>query len=444
MDTPQTLIDRIVADSLALQAQIHGTVPPPTQDLYPKAKTDRVVRPRPTPPTLGAALSKFTDPTYGSRMVRVTDPGTNGGAAVHTPSSIGGAWNSDGSKFVAIGAGGNAMFYGWDGVNVTPLTRLGTPVTIRNQAEPWFSYTDPNLIYANAYNPATGSYRLIKKWDLAAGSESVAVDLDALYPDKGMADGGYVGPVIAVDGDTLVILFGGSGQDSHYLVHHSKLGLIDARTLVAQSNAGPVAGFKMHGIGIDRNGLVTLGPSGADIAAHPGLAQIQVYDPATGKLTPLTDSMKGGGHYQLGYGKMVNQDCCTAGTWDPMQWQIRDLTNLGATKDLINPVQTPQGKSVSDHTSWRNAQAGKAMPILSSLFRYADFTEPWRAWDDEIIAIATDGSGTVYRFCHHQSKQTGDYWDQPVAHIDPTGKAAIFTSNWGKTGRQDVFLVALE
>lgn len=426
-----------IANATKLVNKLIGITPAPTNVI-----TDRLVRLKPTPPTLGAAGTSFIDPTFGSKIWRVTDAGSNEGAACHTPSSIGGAWNSDGTKFILTGAGGNAMFFGFDGAKITQLAS-----TIRNQSEPWFSYVDPNLIYANSYNPTTSSYRLIKSWNLLTGLESIVADLDALYGNIGLANGGYVGPVVITDNDVLVVLFGGYGQDSHFLIHHSKLGLIDARGLTVQSTAGTVLGFRLHGIGVDRLGRLLLNPSGADITAHPGIAQIQVYDPISKSVTPLTDSMKGGGHYQLGYNQMVNQDCCTQGTWDSAQWQIRSLDALGVTKDLISPVLTPKVTTLSDHTSWRNARADKAMPILSSTFRTSvPATEPWRAWDDEIITIATDGSGEVRRHCHHQAIVTNDYWTQPDAHIDPTGRYAIFTSNWGNTvgaNRQDVFLVQL-
>lgn len=449
-DTPQILIDRILTDAAALKAQLVTAAAPVSP--YPKALTDRTVRPKPAPLALGPAGSSFPDPTFGSTLWRVTDEKTlEDGRGCHTPTSIGGAWSADSKTFMALGAGGNAMFYDRETV-----TRL--PVTIRNQAEPWFSYVDPHLIYANALHPVTGSYRLIKKWNIggAIGLESIAVDLDTLYSKVNLPPGGYIGPLVAVDNDVLVVLFGGSSQDTHMLVHHSVLGLIDTRTLAFQTNAGLVSGVKLHGFGVDRLGRLILNPSNAELLARPGLKQAHLYNPITKELAPLTDAMKGGGHYQLGYGVMVNQDCCSTSNWDAAQWQFRSLNTLAATKDLISPILTPARDpnliSLSDHTSWRNARADQPMPVLSALFR-RDLPQnppvppqPWRAWDDEIISIATDGSGQVWRHCHHQALVTPAYGTQPNVHVDPTGRFAIFSSNWGNTlgaGRDDVFLVAL-
>jgi hypothetical protein len=129
---------------------------------------------------------------------------------------------------------------------------------------------------------------------------------------------------------------------------------------------------------------------------------------------------------------------------------------------------SPQQVYVADHTSWNNAQPDRLVPILSSLYRYYNGTfntAPWRAWDDEIVAIQTDAGSagaTVWRFAHHRSDISRDdgidgtyFWYQPHGVISPNGRWALFTSNWEKSlglapnpepdgkHRTDVFLVAL-
>ena len=61
---------------------------------------------------------------------------------------------------------------------------------------------------------------------------------------------------------------------------------------------------------------------------------------------------------------------------------------------------------------------------------------------DEIFLLATDGSGRVKRICHHRSDylKTKEYWDSPRANISRDGKFVIYTSNWGASGRRDVFI----
>jgi hypothetical protein len=175
------------------------------------------------------------------------------------------------------------------------------------------------------------------------------------------------------------------------------------------------------------------------------------------------------GHDALGYGWQVNQDCCASGAaYDGAQWQLRSLSAPETATDLINPMPSPQEVYIADHTSWNNAQPDRLVPVLSSLYRYYNGTfntTPWRAWDDEIVAIQTDrgsAGATVWRLAHHRSNISRDdgidgtyFWYQPHGVIAPNGRWALFTSNWEKTlgqapnpepegkYRTDVFLVAL-
>jgi hypothetical protein len=128
---------------------------------------------------------------------------------------------------------------------------------------------------------------------------------------------------------------------------------------------------------------------------------------------------------------------------------------------------SPQQPCIADHTSWNNAVPDSRLPVLSSLYRYFALgcppPPPWRAWDDELVAIQTDLAGSrVWRFAHHRSVVARDdgipgtyFWYQPHANISPNGRWALFTSNWEKTlglatnsepegiYRTDVFVVRL-
>ena len=169
--------------------------------------------------------------------------------------------------------------------------------------------------------------------------------------------------------------------------------------------------------------------------------------------------MSPGGHDALGYGYRVNADS-GAEAWDAAQWQLRPLTALDDRRDLIAPVLTPKVVYLSEHSTWNNAKRDTMRPVISSTFRFNNESAPWRALDDEVIAIATEGPSTVYRFCHHRSDSRDEnnsastyFWYQPIANVSPNGKWAMFTSNWEKTlgadpndagrSRQDVFLVQL-
>ena len=450
MDIPKA--QQAIARAQALTAELTTelataaaalTDTPPAHGTY-TAVTDRLVRPRPAPPTLGPAGYRFTDPTFGTALLRVTDENTARGQSCRVPSNSHiAAWNSDSSKFYVVEAAGAARFFSFIEGNPSLL-----PDETRGYIEPAFSYDNPDLVYCGG--GANG--RTIYTYNFSSHATNLVCDLDATYPELCLT--GYLGGLETTHHDVWVTAFGGESQDRHVYVHHSHAGLLDVREI----------GFHIHAISLDRSGrYVLVYPTGADIQA--GHAQVQIWDTQSGtralraitklpgRLDPVTNMP--GGHDTVGFGVWINQDCCTRTTWDGMQWQIRRLDTPDQTEDLIVPTLEPQEIYISDHQSWRHVTEGNAEPFLSSVYRRSVAGQPdapWRAWDDEIIAVTPDGNGVVYRFCHHQSDAEGEFWAQPIANISPDGRWAIFTSNWGRSlapnlragdPRQDVFLVHL-
>lgn len=398
------------------------------QSLY-TAASDRLVHLKPAPLTLGVAGFTFNDPTFGTPMLRVTDANTDGGLPIRVPSDAHlSAWNSTSTKFLLVNSGGGTEVFSWDGMTAAKLN-----LTVGSQTEPSFSFVDPDLIYGALIGT---TLHQIKTWKNNVAT--LVLDLDVQYPGFNLANT-YVGGLQVVDNDVWVTFFGGTGQDQHVYVHHSTAGLLDISA----------EGWKLHAIALERSGrYVFLFPRGSDIAVW---GQVRVWDTQAQTVTKM--AILPGGHGSLGYGIYINQDCCTTSTYDAAQWQIRNIATATVTTDLINPILTPGETYLSDHENWRHAAAtGPSKPIISSTYRYGDgvppsVTYPWRAWDDEIIGISTDGSGVVYRFCHTQSIYDGsEFWDQPIVNVDATGRYALFTSNWGRTvgtARQDVFVCHL-
>ena len=402
-----------------------GSEPTPPPTGY-TATTDRDARPKPAPVALGPAGFHFTDPTFGSTIIRATDGNTASGASMRVPSNSHiAAWNSDGTRFYAITEHGNAVFFAFDGTTVTRLD-----ADCGSYIEPAFSYQHPHLVYGVGGT----NHRTVYTYDLATRDSVVVCDLDRRYPELSLT--GYCGSVLTTDADVWCIFFGGAGQDDHRYIHHSTAGLLD----VVQR-----CGVKIHATSMDRPGrYVLIYSTNADIQA--GKAQVIIWDTQTGALTPVTHLA--GGHDSLGYGVWVNQDCCSKTQWDGMQWQYRQLDDPLVTRDLIDPTLEPQEVYISDHSNWRNGTSDNRAPFFSFTYRRdvaGQDPAPWRAWDDEIICVATDGSSTVHRFAHHQSV-SDEFWAQPIGNVDPSGRWAIFTSNWGKSlgnNRQDCFLVHL-
>jgi hypothetical protein len=424
------------------------------------ARSDRAVMAKPSLPSLGPAGSTFSDPTFGSRMLRVTDGNTrpsNAGQSYTTPSAAHQtAWNADSTRFYVRSVDGYFVPYSFNASSMTAsrmnATSGGTGgLLVNSQAEPQFSFVSPNILYVSRQD--SNNMPVVAEYDFNTGTYIDLVNLGTVAPISG---GTYTGGLGSSAGSTerVMAFFGGSSQDSHFLVAvfaannpHSVTVLNSTASTVSVNNqtvaSGLGLGFHLHHAFMDKSGQYVILESTA--ADRPGSAPLYVWDTSSNRVTPLPQSALPGGHYATGYGMLVNQDCCTSTSWDAAQWQLRSLSNPTATQDLINPVVTPQEVNASDHSSWNNAQPGTLVPFISGFFRSSSDTSNWRPWDGEIVAVQTGGGTTVWRFAHHRSN-VSQFWDMPRPNVSQDGRWAIFTSNWEGavgSGRDDVFMVSL-
>lgn len=447
---------------------------------YP-AITSRTVYPEPTLPATGAAGQRFTDPTFGSRLLRVTDANTRPGSAGSSYSGPSAAhqlaWSAASDRFYIRSVDGFFIPYNFDAVTMTasrisPISTGNGGLVVSSQVEPQFSFLTSSHIYGTRQD-SVNDWPIVRRFDFDTLTYTDILNLSTLTT---ILPTTYTGALSssATSPEKLMAMFGGI-QDTHYKVAVFQVSpaganpaVLDTQTSTITRN-GTTAGtnitlnFLLHHAWLDQSGrYVLLYPVNAVPVPY------YVWDLSTDIITAVTT--RGEGHDATGFGRQVNQSCCTTTTYDGAQWQSRALATPATTTDLISPVMTPQEVYIANHTSWNNAESGTLTPILSSLYRYYDGTlntTPWRAWDDEIVAIQTNASGgaTVWRFAHHRSNVSPDaggsgatyFWYLPRAVISPNGRWALFTSNWEKTlgntvgsdiepgglFRNDVFVLAL-
>jgi hypothetical protein len=93
-------------------------------------------------------------------------------------------------------------------------------------------------------------------------------------------------------------------------------------------------------------------------------------------------------------------------------------------------------------------------PILYSRYNTQSYSNPL-LWREEIIAAATDGSNTVWRFAHnHNRAELNIFYYQSFAQFSNNGRWAAFSSDWEGTlgtandgwapNRIDTFIVELK
>lgn len=446
-----TNIDAAKAHILAAQdeldlalAALDGDTPTPEPPIYATAVQDRDPRVKPPLPALGPAGSSIVDPCFGTRLTRVTDAALGAGASWRVASNAHVAsWSADSARFYLLSSSGKKVFtVDADGA-VKPLC------AITSQCEPTFSRTDSSRVYAVG-GPVTRTIQAITLGADGVVETTDLVDLDTLGLPGLVEPRTYVGGLVSAD-DSVAVFFGGTGQDHH---HYAAVLRGDAIELVVDTLAEPGLGFLLHSISVDRTGrFVVLYP----VQAKP--FHMVIWDTHRGTFAPVT--VAPWGHDTQGYGIEINHDTAPNGQeWDAAQWVIRELDELDTCADMITPVLRPKEVYLDDHASWHNARPDKRLPCVTATYRYNNEAVEWRAWDDEVIAIATDGSGIVYRFCHHRSDPRDEedaastyFWYQPIPSVSPDGKYVLFHTNYEKTlgpdptdpgrSRQDVLLARL-
>ena len=437
------------------------------------AVTDRGPRQKPPALKLGAAGFSFNDPVFGSRIWRVTDRLTRPEAvdrSFRTPSATHqNAWSADSSYFYVSSTDGTIIPFAFD----KGTGRFGRLDALRFYMEPQFSYLNDSVIYGGVTG-AGASLRTVDRYDFGSGEYTRLLDLESLAPGL---SGTYIGGISSSAGsvERILAFFGGSAQDRHRFVvvfdaaNPQRRVVLDTVASTIDGRAAPTTlNFNLHYATIDRSGrFVMLYPTAGDVAGPRKASQVYAWDTLTSAITPMPILVAlSGGHDAFGYGMGVNQDCCTASTWDAAQWQIRALASPLISRDLITPVVTPKEVYLADHPSWNNARPDRLVPFITATYRYGDNTTAWRAWDDEILAIQTDigdGGAEVARLAHHRSDVRNDnspgsvsFWYLPRAIVSRDGRWVLFTSNWekslgtdpkaaaGERARQDVFLLQLK
>ncbi len=425
---------------------------PPTYD----AVTDMTPRPKPALPTMGLSGTVIQDPTFGTRILRVTDSQTQpnnpdasfrgpSGAFVHN-------WNADSTMFWAYGRGGILIFkFDPQRMSVSRVgdTRNATGGLVLPDSSV-FSYRRPNIIYVP-------SDVRIQEYDFDKNTYTTVFDAGNAVPG---AHGAYV-PSASDDDSRLCMAFGDK-QDTHPYVAvldrtKNQYHVLDTRKSLVDGRKTKIPlGWGIHSAYMDRTGRYVVIGKGVD--RKQGASEWLVWDVDSGDVADINNHWSG--HDASGFGMRVNESGYSGGNpsfYEEVQYSIRPLdpAHVSEPKYLIDPAKlpTPHLSITGGHFSWNNARPEVLTPIVGSHYREVkNASKPWRALDDEIIAVATDGSGTVWRFAHHRSLTDGDFWDTPRGNVSQDGRWYLFTSNWErKLGwdkydnhfRQDMFIVEL-
>jgi hypothetical protein len=204
--------------------------------------------------------------------------------------------------------------------------------------------------------------------------------------------------------------------------------------VLCESTPTPSGPGSLDEVHIDKSGdyLVAF-HEGYEGASHPEAIVARVWDlPLLGSPPPAKDLTDGDpdyapGHYDTGDGTLIGHD-----RWGKTCTTRRSLSDPHAVEFVLELTGVKQAYHVS-------MLADDESTALLSF--YGTSTASGR-FHGEIIQIPLTDSAQPCRLAHHHSvKQDRDYWDEPHANISRDGRFVAFTSNWGSSTREDVFIV---
>jgi len=427
---------------------------------YPNAITDRLVHqetPMPTPPKNVV----FADPDFGSAMVRATDSATNfklPGTYLRTEGSgESNEWNVDTSKFYVVGAGGQALAFGFDpktmAISSLPSARAGQGLLLPMRAGATFSFVDSDLIYGTASSDTL----TIKSYRFSTGVSAPVINTRTCGVEPPLG----TGPTVVSDDDVRTSLDdsrfsiseGGkeSGQHIYVVVYDKNLGCRWYNT-----QTGQIGGqWGMAGLASVTSPYLIrhayLSRSGKYVVIYVNWFGWYLWNVSTLQVTacPVHDKFNEcAGYKTVGYNSMVSGPEITG----DMQIVKRPLRNIGNITQLVVPV--PFNWEEEQQFTWNNVNVHDSTPACGSTHSYdgdPTISEPFAS---EIFCVETDGlASTVWRFAHNRANYIAPYFQtQPLGNISRDGHFFMFTSTWdgllgtGNDGtpRSDVFILKLD
>lgn len=392
--------------------------------------TDTQVR-KPPSLALPAARSPFRDPVYGTCVVRVTDRQADlspddGSRGLKNEYSRVQSFNADGSYILVYGTEGEWFLY--DAASLRPLGRL--PL----YAEPRWDAQDPEVVY---YNEAT---RLIA-FDIGTGQASLVHDFADVLPGQSLAA-------------VWTHYEGRPSMDSRYW------------GLVAEDEEWTPAAFVVY----DRlNEEVMV----RDIRGVPGIEEdvdhVTISPLGTYLLASFDRACERGtlGDDERPCGLMVYDRGLSRGRgvlrivghYDPaLDAQGREVilyqdidTDEISILDLESGAITPLWPIDFGHTPIGFHFSGLAYdrPGWALVSTYSGgYPDAFTWMDDQVFAVELKAGGRVVRLAHTHSQvdpdQEHDYWAEPHASVNGDFTRILFTSNWGRSGSDQVEVYLIE
>ena len=411
-------------------AQGPACTAPSTYSAY--SGTDR--KPIPAAPLFGSANSIVIDPTFGSSILRVTDQNTlSGQSFIPTDAGFHRTWNADATAIQVTGPHGDGYWIEFNPGSFTVGDGSSHPVLhpLPINADWEWSTVNPDIIY------------FLNGTQLAKYDKSTSVVTNLGAPTNGDP---VTSRAVVVGQDNWVCSAAGTGIQNTFTelfcvdpAHPATRKLVDVLNKringVLQSDPNWPTSAGGQTIGIHSISGST-GASWLGVTFHQqswGGNGDAVFNLTTNTWSLVTNAdIYFSGHFSLGNGLFANGSGSVNGS-DARGMVVRDANHLMDASKYLFIEQPPATVNWFDaeHSSWFNSLCNTGAPVLQSRYTLTN-PSPWLPWIGEIVAAATDGSNTVWRFAHNHNL-IGNYYGEAFAQISNDGKWALFSSPWDGT-----------
>ena len=392
-------------------------------------------KPVPPAPALGSANSVISDPTFGSRILRVTDGSTaSGNSLIPEYAGYYRTWNANSTALKLMNGFGISYWLEFNSSSFSVGDGSARP-SLHPLSFAWtweWSAADPDIIYFLNGN------------QLAKYNKVTTVVTNLGGPPNGDP---VTYHVAVVGADTWVCSAAGSGTQNTY----TKIYCLNPNT-PSQSKFIDVLNKTINGIAQSDPNWPT-SAAGQTIGIHSmcgsaagtylgvvftqqswGANGDSVFNLTTNTWSLVTNAdSRWSGHSSIGNGKYVNGSGSINGM-DSRGALLRDPNKLMDATQYSFIMQPPStvGWYDGEHSSWFNASTNAQAPVLFSRYNIVAPPSPL-TWYGEIIAAATDGTNTVWRFAHNHNGGLVGFSGQSFAQISNDGRWALFSSYWDGT-----------
>jgi hypothetical protein len=387
-------------------------------------------------------------------VIRISDMATGGQSALHAgyttscdANSEVNIWNLNEDRFTICQSGNWQQLWAYNAV--TKVATRSTSFVSPGVGTPAWSFTQPYIMYHDHPCPAatsgcTQNDPTIFAYDTTCAggiatcnptgaAVTVVVDLATACSISAIQVSGSSVANILVSGDdqTFGVVAGEPTDGLIYAITWNRTtGCSYWNTKTGQTFNGatligtitPSDRFAIHKVELTKGGTYLKVQEGGCISTCTAGVTNTLWQNGTANVTIVT-SANSCGHTAAGYNYWVNK---CSGVTDANGLFKSALATPNTQVSLPAAYPSPDEGNQA-HVNWANDTSGDNQPFVSAM-EFTGFT-PNYAWSNEILGVATDGTGRVWRLLHHYVSLINVQAFIP-AGLSPSGSKLLWTTDW--------------